>query len=378
MPFPGSYPSAIANLNALASGAFASVSPDGVRDIVKKQVPLIYLLEKFGMKKVGRYGAHYMVRVSDKDDSQPMSFTGLQTLSKGAVQAPRSAMFGFANYDINVTIPWEDEVNLTGAQALGDYVEEITFKQARSLGGLVSDDAIHGNWSDSTKMLGLEQAVPAVANNSPSTAWTNARWTFRQAANTYGSVARSAFTSATAGGTNWESLSADLAGLGASPESTFVSGTIGAATEALKTLNRVINCATYEATTPNLIVSTWRPQEDMNNAGFGIQRVGQDEKEMLDLSISITHYKGIPWYASDRFAHSLLAVSGTSTPANTDILYGLTTSTWKYLVEEGWDFQTIPFLGLTDQAGAIGRIRHRCQLVCEDPMVNFSLYNYGG
>jgi hypothetical protein len=361
----------------LASGAFPSVA-DGVRDLVKKQVPLFYIFDKFKMTKVENWGPHYMVRVNDKDDSQPKAFQGLDTLSKGAVQAPRSAMFGFANYDINITIPWEDEINLTGANALGNYVEEITFKQARALGGLVSDDFIHGNQADSKKALGLEQAVPVKAHETTGDPWTASRWQFRQATNTYGGVARTAWTSATAGGSGWEPLCMDLTDLSPSPESTFLSATVGASTEAIKTFNRFLNALTYEATTPNLILSSWQPQEDMNNAGFGVQRVGQDEKgEGLDLGLSITHYKGIPWYASDRIAHSGVTVTGQTAVTKTEILYALTTSTWSHLVHSEGNWAQIPFLGLTDQAGVIGRLRLRTQLVMEDPLVNGVLANYG-
>ncbi len=364
-------------LNSLASGIFPSVA-EGVRDLIKKEIPMFYILEKMGVEKVGNWGARYLVRVQETDDSEPTSFTGLDTLSKGTVQGVRSAIFNFANYDINVTIPWEDELILTGAEALGDLVEETTFKQCRSLGGRMSDDMVHGNQSNSKNCIGLEQSVITKVHDTTGTAYSSPRWQFRQTTSTYGGVARVAHT-ATSGGTGFESLSVDLADLSAAPESTFKSATLGAPTELHSMFTRFVNCLTYEGTSPDYMLSTWLPQEDMSNASFGYQRIQQGDKDDgLDIGINIARYKGLTWYASEKFAHSLVSPTGGTVPTITDIIYVLNSKSWSYLVHKNANWANVPFINLTDQAGAIGRIRHRFQLVCEDPGLNGSLYNYGG
>jgi len=368
-------------LNALASGVFPSVAA-GVRDLIKKEIPMFYILNKKGMEKVGNWGARHLVRVLETDDSQPTSFTGLDLLSKGTVQAPRSAIFPLANYDINITIPWEDEINLTGAQALGDYVEEVTFKQCRALGGRMSDDMIHGNQSNSKNFLGLEQALVTISHDTTGSALTAARWQFHQGTSTYGGVTRVAQT-ATLAGTGWENAAADITDLAALPETTFCqtsssANPVGSVSECMKLFTRFLNVLTYEGTSPDLILSTWAPQEDMGNAAFGLQRIFQGEKgEGLDIGVNIARYKGMDWYASEKFGHSLVAPTGGTVPTVAGLIYGLTSSTWSYLVEARANWAAIPFLGLTDQAGAIGRIRHRGQLICKDPAINGVLYNYG-
>lgn len=366
-------------LDAIASGVFESVADDGgVEDIILKEIPMFYILEKHGVKKVGEFGPNTIVRVYDKDDSQPKAFTGLDTLSKGAVQAPRGAIFPFANYDINITIPWEDEINLSGANAFGDYVEEIIFKQSRSLGSFMSQDIIYGNQSDSKKFVGIEQAIVTKAHETTGDPWEADRWQFRQMTNTYGGVARSAWTSATAGGTNWENLSVDLADVGASPESRFAQISATDVSEALQVFHRFINCLTYEATSPDLILSDWLPEEDMNNASFGLQRISQGEKGDLDPGVNISRYKGMTWYASEKFAHSLVTPTGGTVPTRDNIVYVLNSKSWRYNVHKEANWAMIPFLGLTDQAGAIGRIRHRAQVFCKNPALNGVMYNYGG
>lgn len=378
MAFPASRLTATSSWTALAAGAFESVVDQGaVQDYILKECPMFYIIDQMGMMREGAYSHSSIVRVSETDDSQPKSFTGLDTLSKGTVQAPRAMVYPFYNYDINVTIPWEDEITLTGAEALGDYVEETTFKQARALGARMSDDMVHGNQSDAKNFLGLEQMIVTVADSTGGL--TGDRWRYRQATNTIGGVARTAWTSATAGGTGAENVSVDIAAAcTASPASTFSLGTNQNGSEAIQLLNHIINVCTYEATTPDLILSDWKPQEDMNNAGFGLQRLKQDEKGSVDLGLSISSYKGLKWYASPRFAHSGTAVTGQTTPSNTNLVYVLTSKTWEYRVHKEANWATIPFLGLTDQAGAIGRIRNRAQLICKNFALNAVMYNYGG
>lgn len=377
--FPASRLTATSNWTALAAGAFESVVDQGaVQDYILKECPMFYIIDQMGMMREGAYSHSSIVRVSETDDSQPKSFTGLDTLSKGTVQAPRAMVYPFYNYDINVTIPWEDEITLTGAEALGDYVEETTFKQARALGARMSDDMVHGNQSDAKNFLGLEQMV-CFTDNTASTALNGARWNFRLSANTLGGITRVAHT-ATTGGSGAENVSVDMSQLSAAPASTFSLGTNQNGSEAIQCLNHIINVCTYEATTPDLILSDWKPQEDMNNAGFGLQRLKQDEKGSVDLGLSISSYKGLKWYASPRFAHSGVTVTGGSaidTATNTSIVYVLTSKTWEYRVHKEANWATIPFLGLTDQAGAIGRIRNRAQLICKNFALNAVMANYG-
>ena len=376
MAFPASRLTATSNWTALAAGAFESVVDQGaVQDYILKECPMFYIIDQMGMMREGAYSHSSIVRVSETDDSQPKSFTGLDTLSKGTVQAPRAMVYPFYNYDINVTIPWEDEITLTGADALGDYVEETTFKQARALGARMSDDMVHGNQSDAKNFLGLEQMVITAADTG-SVTLTGNRWNYRQMTNTIGGVARTAWTSETAGGTGAENVSVDMAGITDTP-AIFSLTTNQNGSQSIQLLNHIINVCTYEATTPDLILSSWKPQEDMNNAGFGLQRLKQDEKGSVDLGLSVSSYKGLKWFASPRFAHSLLAPTGGTTPALSDIVYVLTSKTWEYRVHKEANWATIPFLGLTDQAGAIGRIRNRAQLICKNFALNASMYNYG-
>lgn len=383
MAFPASRDSS-GQLNTLYSTAFESVAKKA-QDLVYKETVGLWAAQEMGFYKTGNYSHHHIVPVIDKDDVSVVSFTNYDTLPTTATIGARSAYFGFANYDTNITISWQDEMDMHDPYQITDHVENVTFKAYRALGARLDQDFFWGqnNTGTTKNILGLEQALPPVTQLTTNPVLTAKRWEFRQATNTYGGVARTAFTADGVGGTNWEHNSVDFEadvtnGTGANESDFQLDSNVPNA--ALKLLNHFIHICTYGDMGPDLIISTFRPVEDLQSLSTSLLRFGRNgaEAKGSDLGVKEVYYKGIRWLATEKAQASGLAPDGGgTTSAGADLIYFLTTSVVRWLVHAAADFARTDFVTPVDQAASVAHVRHRSQLVIENPRYCGVATNYG-
>lgn len=379
MAFPAARDTA--NLNTLYTGARESIE-SAAQDIVFKETTAMYMAQKYGMYTVGQYSHHHVVPVVDKDDTDVRAYEGYDTLPTQATLGARSAYFPIKKYATNISISQDDEDDIQNAYNLVDLLETRAFKAYRGLSSRLDRDFFWGSGSDTKQIFGLEQAVYAKAASSGTMAnvLSRGRWNVRQANNTYAGVARVAFTS-TVDGTGWENLSASGASAvhgGSATTDSPILITSGAPSFGLKLLNHMYQLSSYGGQHPDIILSTLKPWEDYLNACQGLIQYFKTDGTTQAGNLGFTNamFKGAEWVWTERAQASASNGSDASTAA-ADMIYGLTSSAWKLIVQEGRDFSMSEFVRPVDQAASTAQVFWRGQQVCVNPRYNFVIYNYG-
>ncbi len=383
MAFPASRPASGA-LTAQILTAYETFQPK-VRDIASSETILLGLASMMGMTDEGDYNHHEIEGIIDEIDSEVRSFKRFDTLSTHATKGAVAAYWDFANYASPITIAWEEEQEYGGPAKLVDTSEVRFYKCGRGIGQRLETDMFYGNPVDGNNILGLEQAVPSKAAVDAALGTLNtvaeflaaARWQFRQTTSTYGGVARTAFTSATAGGTGWEGLSADVSGTTVNGGTALdISIASGAPSAGLKVMTHFYYACRRGGNEPNLILSTALPWEQYEYAAMGQLRFLPENmaQNQFKLTFANRMFKSAVWAFTDKAKASGLSGSAS---AGDDMIYFLNTESWKLKIKAGANMALSEFVKPANQMAVTAQMVWRGQWVCEEPGLNGCLWKFG-
>lgn len=376
MAFPASRPASGA-LTAQILTAYETFQPK-VRDIASTETILLGLAQQMGLVDEGDFNHHEIEGIIDEIDSEVKSFKRYDTLSTHATKGAVAAYWDFANYATPISIAWEEEQEYGGPMKLIDNSETRFYKAGRGIGQRLETDMFYGNVADGNNITGMEQALPAVAGSSVATVATflaAKRWQFRQTTSTYAGVARTAFTSATAGGTGWEGLSAIVTntGIGATLSIGIANGT---PSDGLKVMTHFYYACRRGGNEPNLLISDALPWEQYEYAAMGQIRFLPENVAANEFKLTFANrmFKSAVWAYTDKALASGLTGSAT---AGMGMIYFLNTTSWKLKIKAGANMALSDFVRPQNQMAVVAQMLWRGQWCCEEPGLNGVLAGFG-
>lgn len=378
MAFPASRPGS----GALTTQAVTAIEAfrNQAMDIVRPQFLLLQLAQKYGFYKVNRTSHHRIDAVIDQMANQTVAFDGYDPLPNGGVKGAQGVTFAYANYASPVSYAWTETEEMRDPYQYLDFLEVKTYKAVTDLANRIDLDACYGNTADAKKINGLEQIC--YPKDQTTTGLNLKAWQHRQANNTYGGVARTAFTADGVGGTNWENLSCNMKATVSGIASPYTFGFSSSTNpnipnDANVMLNHIYQLATYGLDQPDVIFSTNLPYEHYSNSMQGLQRYPRTSDDTLSVNLGFTglRFRQADWAANDRYGTS--GLNGDASTAGRDVLYLLNTSTLMLEVSETADFAMTDEYGSNAQLVGVMWALWRGQFVCLDPRKNAILYNYG-
>ena len=384
------FPASRASSGALNSQAASTIDAytKKVHDIVRKEMLLVQLADKMDFYKVKQTSHHRIDNVVESEDSQATAFSGFDTLPNGAPKGSQGVYWDYKNYAAPVSWALTDDYDMNNPFTVVDQLEVKTYKALVGLGKRIDLDMVGGSVADSKKINGLEQMI-APFNPATATAVLNAKkWEFRQSTNTFGGVARAAFTADGVGGTNWENVSCNFKESVATEldDATITNNdrfgwnedvTFQQPTAAYQLFEHVYLMCTYGLDRPNLILSTTLPYEDYSRMGAPLIRYSRSGTDMsgMNLAFGDVGYKGADWGFSENFAATGLIGNAT---ADMNMIYLLNTDTIELEVTEGCDFAATEWVPGQAQLASTMYVIWRGQFVCTDPRKNGVCFGYNG
>lgn len=336
----------------LIGKAEAFFNQGGVEDLVVRNYLYYNELKKKGRVKVGKWGHTQTLAVNQLNQGGVTWFDHLDTITAPVQDGPQAASWYRAQCAKGLSYSATQEADNSGgnvdllAFAVDTMVQDFLTDWNRTL--------IVGAGSSSKQPDGLEAAINP-EDHATGTVDEITTWQMRQATNVYAGLDRSPFTSASAGGTNWENVSASF---DATANSGWTNGTdnkfkwtaYGVPSASIKALDNVIaSCADGGGMNPDIGLWTRKPFNDYKSMYPGtVQYARTDGGAASEFNLACDTIKHgsmtIGW--SDEFA-----ASGTygDAAAGDDMLYLLNTDSVCILTEEGWNFAGRPWLPAQSQ-----------------------------
>ena len=350
-----------------------------VVDTARKEILFLQLADSMKFSKKSKTSFAEINPIIDSHDVPVTTIsTGFETLPTTAVKGAQATYLEYANYTTPVAMSLIEELKIRDPYQLVSLAKTRTYKAGVSIGERLEKDVFHGTVGDSLAISGMEQAIYPVAGSSINTvalALAAPRWKFRQATNSYQGIQRAAFTADGVSGTHWEnaSMNAANAGIGATLGFSIASG---APSDGLKVLNRFYGVCTYGTDAPNLIISSYKPFEEYQNACTGLiqyTRAGSDVQK-ANLGFGGCYYKSAWWTATEQCVASGLT---NSIAEGTPMIYLLNTKWMRLETCEGSDFVLTEWARNAGQLAAAAQLLWRGQLIFDNPRTCGVMYGFG-
>lgn len=361
--------------------AVEKVRPEVV-DIVRKEITALNVAKEMGFYKETSLSHAEIDPIIESNDVPVTRFsTGFETLPINAVKGAQGAYIEYANYAAPVAMSWVEEQKITAPYEVVDLADTRTYKAAVKIGQELEQDFFWGTASNSLSIAGLEQALPPTNGTTITTValiLAAARWKFRAAANTYLGLARAAFTAEDTTGTGWEGNAANVSDAHLTDLSAGLDISIssGAPSSGLKIINKFYNVCKYGNDVPNLMMSTYAPYEQYQNAVTGViqYRKTDETTQRGNLGVGGCWFKDAWWVASERAGASGLVGDAT---AAWNMIYFLNTKWLRFEVSRKANFEKTDFTGNAGQLAAACQIVFRGQFIMDNPRSCGVLFGFG-
>lgn len=320
-----------------------------VEDLMIRNYLYYFTLKSMGRVKVGNWGHTQTLSVNQLDQGGATWFDHLDTITAPVQDGPQAAQWYRAQCAKGLSYSATQEADNKngnvdlGAFAVDSMVQDLMKDFNRTL--------IVGAGSASKQPDGLESAIYADANAG--NADTAVTWQMRQANNSYAGIQRAPFSSATAGGTNWENVAVswdESANSWSAGDASFKWMSLGIPSKAVKALdNAIASCADGGGMAPDIGLWTRQPfldYQSMYPTTVQYTMTGGSTSEFNLKAETIKHGSmTIGW--SDEFQHSGAGTGDAA--AGSDVLYLISSDAVCLLVEEGWNFSARPWLAAQSQ-----------------------------
>lgn len=364
-----------ANFNTLYSTALERWYDAGrVQDTIFEPTPFLWILNQ-ACKETGRWSFDVVVNILESKNAGVDSFQYYDPVSTAPSKGPQSARFPLSNYSGPLSISWQEEVENRDPHRIADRIEVALEQLELTMAERMNVDAYGGNVTNSTNIIGLEQALGATAQSHALGSAAD-QWQYKQSTNSYGGITRTAWTAPLGvGGTGWEALVADFA---AGAGNAFQYTSTGAMDTGLIELNDIYMFASKGIIHPDLGLFSNSPFRDYESAGQQKMQLQNrsDEFRGLQLGYENLMYKSMT-IIRDETATTQNATAAIGNETNgSQNAYGLTTKFWKLLVEDDFDFALGPVRGPVDQHSTVRHMVWRGQPVCCNPRHQFRIQDY--
>ena len=352
-------------------------------DVIFEPSPLLWILSQVA-KKSSALPADIVVRMLQDKGAGVDSFSRYDTVSTSPSKGAQAARFTVANYSAPIPMSLEEEWEFTSPEAVANRLEELVEQQQLTLADRLAVDLYKGNDAKSTNVVGLEQIVFAETHldDFPSTAEgtlayiTDLNFT-RQAANTLGGIARTAWTSATGGGTGWENVAVDFF---AASANRFTFDSSGAPEVELQVLTQTYNFCSRGIIHPDLMLSDDTPFDDYEFAGATKMRLTRESSGFGDLQLGYDNlkFKNAIWIrdANAKTQNATSSPSGSDATNGKGNIYFLNTKMLDLAVDSRADFSLTPTRQIADQHAGVMHMLWRGQLIPKNPRYLGRIFDY--
>lgn len=356
-----------------------------VEELLIRNYLFYHTMKAKGRVKVGNWGHTQSFAVNQVNNGGVTWFDHLDTIEAPVQDGPQAASWYRAQCAKGLSYSSTQEAdNLGGNVDLGAFavdtmVQDFLTDWNRAL--------IVGQGSASKQPEGLETAVFA-EDHITNDATTATTYMARQAGNVYAGIDRAPFTSATAGGTNWENISMSLSAADAA-RNTNLSGpawtdgtdnvfkfTSGAASLCLKALDNAL-MMTADGGGMGADLGLWTRQPFLDYASMYPSHVqytmtsGATGEYNLKAETIKHGSMTIGW--SDEFQHSGTAADA---PVNGQLMYLLSSDAICILTENGWNFASRPWLPAQKQMASSMYLVWRGFNLVTNPRKHAVLFDY--
>ncbi len=388
MAFPASRTTAA--LNELYTNTFEGYDPN-IIDLTAKNSPMLFAaqpdwLDFYETKPIAH---HTITPVLDTIEAESIPWDGESAVIVNSTRTARGAYWEPFNYQHGAAITWREMMESRDPYEVHDILETRLYTAYKRSVETLGRDLWKGNATNALRVLSYHQGIlpkAAVDQTTGSTQTGNSshaivgqpKWTFRQANNTYAGVARSPFTSETAGGTNWENLSVSIAGADSVHQSSF-GLTSGAPNDLFTVFDYMYEMTAEGLDYPDLIVMSRKPYTDYKAAAINfVQYQRQDtEKRGMNFTIDNLMYHQAVVIVDDncRFT-TAIGDASTSFP---DAIFMLNTEYLQICADPAANFARSDFYSEADTP-----LNSKCVVVWRGmnrvlgPHRQCVLFNYGG
>ncbi len=340
-------------------------------DLVFLQTPALAIFRS--QADVKPLGFSTTVRINEHRGTGVAAYEYYDNVSTAPQKGSQAASFKYAQYSAPIALSDQEAKELDTAEKLADHVDFVMRLQAEELGQLLAEDMFFGNSSDSKKILGLEQMLPAFTHNktdgTASTAITdvlNLRFQSKQANNTYGGITRKAWTSNAVPGTYWEGNSVDLF-------QANIAYSSGAPNDCLQRLMDARALATYGLDKPNVMFSSYAPYRDYKVAAMSNQQIRSGD-EMLDAHLTFENviFDGMTWFWDD----FCIASGDTASVADEPNIYMLNTRKAKMVIDSRQNMTMSSKREPVDQMASVRHLTWRGQCLSLSNRSSVRLFGY--
>lgn len=293
MPFPASRTTAA--LNELYTNTFEAFDPN-IIDLTAKSSPMLYAAQPdwLDFYKTKPIAHHTITPVLDTLEAESIPWDGESAVTVNATRTPRGAYWEPANYQHGAAITWREVMESRDPYEVHDILETRLYQAYKRSVETLGRDIWKGHTTNALRVLSLHEAVFPTLNveedgsaiDTGDAIVGQPKWTFRQTTSTYAGVARTAFTSETAGGTNWENLSVSL-----DPDHSTSTGVFDSTSGTLGLMYGILDYM-YEMTAegldyPDLIVMSRRPYTDYKANLQNFIRYSRNDTEKRGVNFAI-------------------------------------------------------------------------------------------
>lgn len=376
-----SYPTS--DYNALATAVLPRWLNDRrTRDIIHRATPFAWYM--FSKARYGEIPQSMNIRLNNVLGTGVTRFKYYDQVSTTPIAPGSAARFTAANYDVPITISWEEMLETSGRDAICDHIERVSKVQLLAMVRTFAEDMYRGNAINTKSIVGLEQLAYALTqwDNTSATytvptslSYIKDTWRARQATNVVGGITRTGFSTAD-NGTGWENVAVDLDPAG---NQTNVFGfSSGAKNAAMIAMDQAYRFTSYGMEKPDLIVSTNMPYDDYIAAMDSKITVFKEENTLSDVQYGFKNLKfqNAVWFPDD-FALAYDDVGSADEVAGTDKIYIINTDYTYLMIDSRANFALGPELQPVDQHAYTRHVVLRGQLVSENPRTLGVVFNYG-
>lgn len=304
-----------------------------VTDVLRRSRSMLPVYQQFG--RVVTDDANLMdldLYVENEDTGLTPISTGFETTTPTTTDAPHGIPLSDSYYLGSIQASQIEMNKAANPTSIVDIVAARYYKKLVAIEKDFDSDLIQGNQTaNSLRITSLEQLVPPATHSGTTGTLTAPLWKFRQAANTVNNVTRTAWTSATAGGTGFEPLSVNggktAAGL-TSGQERFALTSSNNPNDALLLLAHLDFLSSDGGDTTDVMLMSPTPYEDLQNSQEGRIRynaVAGAAPENVDGKPKYPTYKGKICIGSSNFATSGLVANGSSSVS--DVIWMLNMAT---------------------------------------------------
>lgn len=365
-----------------------------VTDLFRRQRHMLPLYQKFGRL----FSDDAVVQdldlfIENEDQGLVPITTGYETTTPTATDAPHGAPIRDAKYLSSIQVSEIDLMDADNMNSVTGIVASRYYKKWVAIEKDWDEDMIvANNVSNSGRIYGLEQLIPPYQQKTMTGDGRAMKlWELRQCANTVQGVARTAWTSATAGGTGFESISFDgrtyssgttkTATYAAEADAKFAITTSLTPNPALQMLLHLCFLASDGGDTIDALLMSPTPYEDLMNAEAGKIRY-MDDPEGSNGAFKYARYRDYFCIGSSNFRLSGLIGTTNSAAlptAGVDVIWGINFQTLAMkFASNGFfretDWKEVPMSPLAYYMAFFVAGQHK---LVGRPDRNFCWYNYG-